>query len=332
MYAHDIQRAGGDWIDRPGELPDAARLAALCSLKNGVALAMTCGEKRFHAPQTLDECTALFAAHPQAVLLAGGTDVGLLVTKQLRELPHLIYLGNVAELKTIQETATEIEIGAGVALTDAMRVIIAHYPSLEELFLRFASPPIRNAGTLGGNIANGSPIGDSMPALLALDASLQLRSAAGTRRLPLNEFYLDYQKTALRQGELVEKVLIPVPLPGALVASYKVSKRFDQDISAVCGAYWLLLEGDSVRDVRLAYGGMAAVPKRALHGEAALRGKVWNEQSIAAAMRALGQDFTPISDMRASADYRREICANLLQRFFAATSGSEAVSVYRHGR
>ncbi|MCI0516878.1 MAG: FAD binding domain-containing protein, partial [Woeseiaceae bacterium] len=252
-------------------------------------------------------------------------------TKQLRELPDIIYLGNIAELKAITVTASHIEIGAAVTLSDAMQVIVQHFPSLTELFRRFASPPIRNAGTLGGNIANGSPIGDSMPALMALDATLVLRSGAKTRRLPLAEFYAAYQETALRAGEFLEKILLPLPVPAARVASYKVSKRFDQDISAVCAAYWLLLDGDRVRDIRIAYGGMAAVPKRAVHCEAALRGERWNDSSVRLAAKALDEDFAPISDMRASAGYRREVCANLLLRFYAAGEG-EWQGVYGYGR
>jgi xanthine dehydrogenase small subunit len=208
---------------------------------------------------------------------------------------------------------------------------VQHFPSLAELFRRFASPPIRNAGTLGGNIANGSPIGDSMPALMVLDTTLILRSGTKSRRLPLVDFYVAYQKTALRPGEFLERILLPLPVPAARVASYKVSKRFDQDISAVCGAYWLLLDGDRVKDVRIAYGGMAAVPKCAAHCEAALRGERWNEKNVRLAAKALTKDFEPISDMRASASYRREICANLLQRFYDA-GASEWQGVYGYGR
>jgi xanthine dehydrogenase small subunit len=331
MYGTDLQRGGNAWIDAPGRPADRGRTDAIRSLREPYSLTITTSGKHFHAPQSLQECAQLIKKNPNASLLAGGTDVGLWVTKQYRELDNIIYLGNVADLKTIEVTASNIEIGAAVTLTDAMRVIVQHFPSLAELFLRFASPPIRNAGTLGGNIANGSPIGDSMPALMALDTTLILRCSAKSRRLSLADFYVAYQKTALQKGEFLERILLPLPVPDARVASYKVSKRFDQDISAVCGAYWLLLDGDGVKDVRIAYGGMAAVPKRASHCEAALRGKQWNEKNVGLAAKALARDFEPISDMRASASYRREVCANLLQRFYVAGE-SEWRGVYGYGR
>jgi xanthine dehydrogenase small subunit len=206
------------------------------------------------------------------------------------------------------------------------------YPELSEFLMRFASPPIRNVGTLGGNIANGSPIGDSMPALLVLQADLVLRKGEATRTLPLGEFYLDYKKTALRQGEFVERVLIPTPVDGVLVRSYKISKRFDQDISAVCGAFSLHVQQGVVTDFRAAYGGMAAIPARASHCEQALLGKNWNRTSLAEAKAALDDDFEPLSDMRASADYRSEVSKNLLDRLFLESENNDDISVYNHGR
>jgi xanthine dehydrogenase small subunit len=206
------------------------------------------------------------------------------------------------------------------------------YPSLEDVFLRFGSPPIRNAGTLGGNVANGSPIGDSMPALLVLDTSLVLRSAAGTRSLPLADFYLGYQQTALQQGEFIETIRVPLPTPGEHVASYKISKRFDQDISAVCAAFRLVPDGNTVADIRIAYGGMAEVPKRASNCEKALRGKLWDDAAIAAAGPALAKDYAPISDMRSSASYRQRVAHKLLQRFHLETNAAAELQVYGYGR
>jgi xanthine dehydrogenase small subunit len=220
-----------------------------------------------------------------------------------------------------------------------MAVVLEHYPELEELMLRFASPPIRNAGTLGGNIANGSPIGDSMPALLALDAVLLLRHGDDTRELPLNDFYLGYQQTARQPGELVERIRIPLPEPNSVLRSYKVSKRFDQDITAVCGAYRVTLEGTRVKDARIAYGGLAATPSRAAGAEQVLEGAEWNEQTVRQAMAALEFDYEPITDMRASKDYRKLLAQNLLYRFFLEVSeqNSEQTSktparVYDYGR
>jgi xanthine dehydrogenase small subunit len=322
------------WLAAPRGAEEAGadekeRIARLCSIRRTGALGI---QGRFHAPATLDELARLCAGHPEATLLAGGTDVALRVTKQLHELGTVIYTGRVEELQRLEVTPTHIEIGAAVTLTDAMPAILAHYPELRELLLRFASPPIRNTATLGGNVANGSPIGDSMPALLALDAVLVLRKGSGTRELPLGEFYIAYGKTALAKGELLERVRIPLPREGALVRSYKVSKRFDQDISAVCAAFRLELDAGRVAEARVAYGGMAAVPKRAAHCEAALAGRGWNEATVRSAMAALADDFSPISDMRSSAAYRSRVCRNLLQRFWLDTSGAATGSVYDYGR
>jgi xanthine dehydrogenase small subunit len=262
----------------------------------------------------------------------------LWVTKNLRELDTVIYTGNIPELSEITTTKTHLEIGAAVSLTDAMPEIVRHWPDLEELLMRFASPPIRNAGTLGGNVANGSPIGDSMPALLALDASVVLTKAGDggpglrKRSLPLNEFYLDYRKSARAPGELLERICIPLPAAREQVRSYKISKRFDQDISAVCGAYRLELDGARVTAVHIAYGGMAAFPKRATACEQALDGAEWNEETVARAARALDEDFSPLTDMRASARYRRTVARNLLRRFYLETAGTVATRVYDYGR
>jgi xanthine dehydrogenase small subunit len=270
----------------------------------------------FYAPQNLAELAQRYMQTPDALLLAGGTDIGLWVTKQLRVLPELIYLGEVAELKQIQATTTTLEIGAAVSLTDAYAALVQHYPMLEELSLRFASPPIRNSGTLCGNLANGSPIGDSMPILIALGAVLKLRRGDVVRELALEDFYLGYQKKALHPGEFIEAVSVPLPVAGRLVAVYKISKRSDQDISAVCGAYAFDIADGQIKAARIAYGGMAATPKRATHAEAVLIGKDWSLASITTAMAELSNDYTPLSDMRASADYRLMVAKNLLKRFY----------------
>ncbi len=193
------------------------RVAALRSLRSERSLALDMQGRKFFAPHSSDEMARCLEKFPEATILAGGTDVGLWVTKQHRELDVVIYTGNVDELRVQAVTESHLEIGAAVSLSDAMQLIIEHYPTLEELFLRFASPPIRNAGTLGGNIANGSPIGDTMPALLVLDTSLVLRKGEDRRPLPLHDFYIDYQETALQPGEFVEKILIPLTVSGAQV-------------------------------------------------------------------------------------------------------------------
>ena len=244
-------------------------------------------------------------------------------------MPVIIYIGQVGELDYIDETGERLEIGAAASLSDAFAVLEKHYPELHEVMRRFASPPIRNAGTLCGNIANGSPIGDTMPALISLGAVLVLRRGSQVRELPLDEFYLDYQVTALQQSEFVQAVRVPLRRGGGEhFRSYKIAKRYDQDISAVCCACFLRLEADAVADVRICYGGMAAVPQRARHCEDALRGRRWDEATVEAAIKALDEDYQPLSDMRASAGYRRQVAANLLKRFYLDTTGSHAVSVW----
>jgi len=304
-------------------LQDLQRTTALCINHNGV---------KFHAPQDADQFAALLSADPEATILAGGTDVGLWVTKQHRDLKTVIYTGRIAELTDVSTSDTHIDVGAAATLSDAIPVIVAHYPRLDEMFRRFASPPIRNAGTLGGNIANGSPIGDSMAALLVVDASLVLRCGDVEREIPLNNFYHDYMVNDLQPGEFVARIRIPLPSDDAIVTSQKWSKRFDQDISAICTAYRLILDGETVVEFRMACGGMAATVKRAAKTEGTVIGNPWSADTIEQACVALAEDFAPISDMRASADARLRACQNLLRRFFAETQGEVLESVYTYGR
>src|SRR5947207_7312264 len=261
--------------DRQLSTSEREMIERLQSIQRRDTLMLSQGTKTYFAPSRAADLAALRDAHPDARILAGGTDVGLWVTKQHKDLNTVIYVGNVADLTRVAVTDRHIEIGAAVSLTGAFAVLVKHYPELDEMFRRFASPPIRNAGTLGGNIANGSPIRDSMPVLMALGATLGLRLGERTRDLPLDEFYVAYQKTALEPGEFLERVTIPLRDAAVIVRSYKVSKRFDQDISAVCGAYYLDVPEGVVRNARVAYGGVAAIPKRAPHCERALAGKPW---------------------------------------------------------
>jgi xanthine dehydrogenase small subunit len=277
--------------------------------------------RRFFAPRTADALAELCERHPGANLLAGGTDVGLWVTKAHRELEVLISVGAVTELADVSVNGGHIEIGAAATLSDAHEVLAEHYPDLGELIRRFGSPQIRNAGTVAGNVANASPIGDLPPALLALDASAVLRRGGVRREVPLDAFFVGYRKTVLQPGEFLERIRLPVRSAGRQFRAYKVSKRFDQDISAVCGAFSIELDGGRVRDVRLAYGGMAEIPKRARACEAAITGRPWSEATVSAALSRLDADLSPISDMRASAGYRHLVARNLLRKFQLETSG-----------
>jgi xanthine dehydrogenase small subunit len=290
------------------------------------------GRRSFLAPVTSAGLADVLAKNPDAFLLAGGTDVGLWVTKQHRDLGTIVYTGRVAELRASRVTSSHIEIGAAVTLSDAMDVIVRHFPGFGELFRRFASPPIRNAATLGGNIANGSPIGDAMPALMAAGATLVLVRGKSRRELPLENFYRDYRVTELRKSEFIETVRIPLPPADAAFRAYKWSKRFDQDISAVCTACRLELDGDRVRAFRMACGGLAPVVKRARRCEAAVEGRPWIETTIEAAAAALAQDFKPIDDMRASADYRLVAAQNILRRFYLETCDELGETVYTYER
>jgi xanthine dehydrogenase small subunit len=278
------------------------------------------GQATFFAPRTLAGFAALRAARPQARLLAGGTDIGLWVTKQFRDLGDVIYTGNVAELRALTRDAQALTIGAAVPLEEAYAALAVDYPELAELWARFASLPVRNAGTLGGNVANGSPIGDSMPALLALDAALLLRRDDRTRALPLAAFYTGYQKNALAPGEFIEAIRVPRPSPTLRFRTYKIAKRYDQDISAVCAAFALDVGEDGViASARVAFGGMAATPSRAASAEAALIGARWDEATALRAMDALAADYEPLTDLRASAAYRARVARNLLWRCWLET-------------
>ena len=290
----------------------AARLEALRSLRRQRSLKLP----GFQAPRSSDELAAALEADPDAVLLAGGTDIGLWVTQQLRDLPSIIYIGEVAELKRIRRDAAGIVIGAAVPLTEAWGAIVAAYPQLAEQAQRFGSPPVRNSGTLCGNIANGSPIGDAMPALIALGAEIELRRGEHTRQLPLEFFYLGYQRKDLARGEFVVSVTVPPPRAGQRVASYKLSKRIDQDISAVCAAFAVEQQGTRIVGARIAFGGLAAIPARARATEAALIGRPWSAQTIESAAAALAEDFQPLTDLRASSAYRLQAAGNLLRRFY----------------
>lgn len=308
---------------------EAALLAQLAGLRRDRMLDHSTPGGSFIAPRTADELAATLGSLPEGEnwILAGGTDVGLWVTKQHRVPRSIVYLGRVAELQQITDHGKTIEIGAGVTYTDAFAAIESLHADFARMVRRLGSAQIRNSGTLGGNIANGSPIGDSMPALIALGATLKLRSKAGRREMPLEEFFLGYRKTALQPGEFVESVTVQKPGPDNRFAVYKLSKRFDQDISAVLAAFHVVLEGDTVRSARLAFGGMAGTPARAAKTEAALTGKHFTPTDIEAAVAALAEDFTPMSDMRASSTYRLLAAQNLLRKFCLEVSTGEKISV-----
>lgn len=311
-----ILDAGQKMFDYSTARLDAAPIVqALQSLREEPALSLP----GFEAPRTLDDLAALREAQPQATLLAGATDIGLWHNKLFRPLPQLLYVGEVREMQRIEEDGGVLRIGAGASLEDAWSALEQRVPELREVWLRFASPPVRHAGTLGGNVANGSPIGDGAPVLMALGATLVLRRGASVRRLPLQDFYVDYMKNRLEPGEFLQAIEVPRLAPEATVRVWKISKRYDSDISAVCGAFLLELDGHRVKEARFVFGGMAATVKRAAQAEAAVVGKPWTTATVNAAMAALSNDFTPLTDQRASADYRLRVARNLLLKLWLQT-------------
>ncbi|MFT4742184.1 MAG: xanthine dehydrogenase small subunit [Yoonia sp.] len=272
------------------------------------------------APDTLDVLAAWYAANPDATVIAGATDVGLWVTKQLRALDNVVFLNRCRDLQQITMTDDTITFGAGVTMVDVHTVLRDHHPSYAEMVRRYGSEQVRSAATIGGNIANGSPIGDNPPALIALGATLHLRHGDVTRDTPLQDFFVAYGKQDRAAGELVTGVTIPKSAPNLRV--YKLSKRFDQDISAVCGAFNITMTDGKVTAAIIAFGGMAGTPQRASRVEAALLGQPWSEATVKAALPLFADDYTPMSDMRASADYRMQIAQNMLLRYFADLAGN----------
>jgi len=318
-YAPIIRAArAAESVPVPGWMHDDASLLA-----EGLCRGTTAGQEAeppCALPESADDLARWYEAHPDATLVAGATDVGLWVTKQLRDLGPVAFLHRARDLQRIEATEAGLRIGAGVTWDRMQAAIAPHHPSFAELIRRFGSAQVRAAATVGGNIANGSPIGDGPPALIALGATLHLRRGDARRSMPLESFFLDYGRQDRAPGEFVEAVTIP--RQADRLACYKLSKRFDQDISALCGCFNVTVEGGRVTSARIAFGGMAAIPKRAAAVEAALTGRAWTEATIDAGAAAFAEDFTPISDMRASADYRLEAARALLRRYFLKGGGT----------
>jgi xanthine dehydrogenase small subunit len=308
-----------DWLIR-----DRAHIAnTLAGFEESQRVEIGHGLQKFVIPADLDDFADFYEANPKATVVAGATDVGLWVTKQMREVLPLVYVGALRDLQTVQEADSHISFGAGVTYTQAFPFLARHFPQMIDLWDRIGGEQIRNMGTIGGNIANGSPIGDTSPAMIALGASVVLRKGSVRRRLPLETFFLSYGKQDRAPGEFVEAVELPLLPQNAKFAVYKVTKRFDEDITAVCGAFNLSISSDGVVAAAcLAFGGMAATPKRATSVEAALLGRSWSEDTVEAACAVMTADFTPLSDMRATAAYRMLVAQNLLRRFYLETTGA----------
>ena len=322
-----ILEAAQKMFDLPIVEFDAEKLReALSEIQRNDSLAYDYKDSQFFAPKKIKQLLELKAQHPEATILAGGTDVGLWVNKQFRELNPIIYIGEVAELKQISTSDGKLRIGAGASLTNAYKAISQHYPEMNEMWERFASRPIRNVGTLGGNVANGSPIGDSMPALISLGAEVILRSAKGSRTMLLEDLYLDYMKKDMHSDEVVEAIDLPLPVAGRVFRCYKLSKRYDSDISAVFAAFSIVVKNDIVDSCLITYGGMAATPKRATLCEQSLIGQTWNDATVNNTMKIMEKDYAPMSDGRASDANRMQSAANLLYRFYLETRSENPLS------
>ena len=279
------------------------------------------------APRTLKHLLQARAAYPQTQLVAGCTDVGLWVTKMHMQFGQILDVTRVAELRRVEHYPHHLAIGAAVPLTDAYGALVAQWPQLKTFVQRFAGLPVRNSGTLGGNVANGSPIGDSMPLLIALGANVVLMSVRGHREMPLESLYTGYRKNVMASDEVLAWIKVPRPVPGEFLRVYKISKRYDDDISAVCLALRLAVADGLVASISIGAGGVAATPVRARATETALRGAPWTQVSVLQAIRCLRGEFSPISDMRASAAYRSEVLGNLMQRFWLEQQGVRAINL-----
>jgi len=279
------------------------------------------------SPQNLPDLLTARAAHPDAQIVAGGTDVGLWINKLHMHFAQVLDISKVAELRRIEDYPHHLAIGASATLTDVFATLVANRPQLHTFATRFAGLPVRNSGTLGGNVANGSPIGDSMPLLIALGANVVLMSVRGHREMPLEQLYTGYRKNVIAPDEVLAWIKVPKAVPQELSRVYKISKRFDDDISAVCLAVNLHIGNDQVLRASIGVGGVAATPVRAMQTEAVLLNQPWTQATVQQAMATLRSEFSPISDMRASSNYRVQVLGNLLQRFWLESQGVTHVSL-----
>jgi xanthine dehydrogenase small subunit len=279
------------------------------------------------APKNIDELACELTSEPKSTLVAGGTDLALSVTQNLATINKLVYLGNVEELTTIEETDTEIIIGSALPYSQFIDTLHHYYPDLGEMIERIGSKQVRNTGTLGGNVGNASPIGDMPPALIALGATMTLHIAGQERTILVEDYFVDYKKTVLKPSEFIKSIQIPKPTQGQSLKLYKISKRIDDDISAVLAAFFIEEKDQKITTVRLAYGGMAAIPKRGFAAENALLGKSLTKESVAHAKIALALDFQPMSDVRASDKYRMTVAQNLIEKCYIELHSANARKV-----
>ena len=285
------------------------------------------GDSGYQSPLTLESLLNARAASPAAQIVAGTTDVGLWVTKQHRQFDQIIDVTKVAELKEIRDCPQHIAIGAAVTLNDAFAALVKQRPQLHDFAARFAGLPVRNSGTLGGNVANGSPIGDSMPLLIALGANVVLMSIRGSREMPLEQLYTGYRQNVMAPDEVLAWINVPKPAPDEFMRIYKISKRFDDDISAVCLAINIHIDNGMIVNASIGVGGVAATPVRAIKTEASCAHKNWSKATVDHLKTVLRAEFSPISDMRASSAYRTQVLGNLLERYWLESRGVQQINL-----
>ena len=321
-------------INAHGKLKDdyliaekASIIEKLQSAQDQEMLAIEADGEKLFAPATLDQFAASHAQNPEATIVAGSTDVGLWVTKFMRDISPVIFTSRLNDFRNIEVSDEAIIVDGGASYSHMLAVIDDQLPQLSQFWRRIGGEQVRNMGTVGGNIANGSPIGDTPPPLIALGATITLRKGDERRTLELDEFFIEYGKQDRAQGEFVERITIPLLSENDLFNCYKISKRRDEDISALCGAFCAQIEDGRIKDIRIAFGGMAGTPKRASQVEQALIGAPWSERSILDAKSLFEQDFKPLSDWRASAEYRMAAAQNLLERFYFENADENAVSL-----
>mgnify|MGYP001177424767 CR=1 FL=1 len=280
--------------------------------------------KKYFAPRTISELKKIIKKFPSATLLSGGTDLSLIVTKEKKDIENIIYLNSINELNYIRENSTYIEVGATTSLREFESFIKKHYSDFNTILKRYGSVQIRNVATIAGNIATASPIGDTLPLLLSLDASVVLQNLSKTTVLPLNFFFISYRKTKLKKGQFISSIRIPI-FKKNIFKAYKISKRIDDDISSVCASFNLEIVNKKIKNIKIAYGGMAPIPKRAINCEKILLNSNLSEEIIIKAKKTLEKDFKPIGDMRASKNYRMEVAKNLLMKCFLEIKNNKLI-------
>ena len=284
-------------------------------------------DKRYFAPRYISEFKKILKKNANSYLLSGGTDLSLLVTKDRKDINSIIYMNSIKELNYIKNNKEFIEVGATTPLIEFEIYIKKYYPDFNKILRRYGSTQIRNVATIAGNIATASPIGDNLPLLLALDSKVVLQGTKKNKILSINDFFISYRKTKLKPGQFIHSIRIPI-FDNNIFKAYKISKRFDDDISSVCAAFNLTIENKKIKNVKIAYGGMSAIPKRATYCEKVLLNSSITKEVIEKAKEALEKDFVPISDARASRNYRNIIAKNLLEKCFLEINNKRLIGVY----